>query len=159
MVTVGLHFPFWYFPTYPSVDNEQFSKYTRTTSSFVPDNCMFQMEQNPKNLRTDIKCHVSLCLFFLAVFRHRILQQTSGVEETGKIRWELCLLLLLAWILIYLCIFKGVKSTGKVHEIMRWRQENKCLDRQWMTARVCFCAGGVFHSSFPLRYSDCAVNK
>uniref|UniRef100_A0A3Q3W523 Transporter n=1 Tax=Mola mola TaxID=94237 RepID=A0A3Q3W523_MOLML len=34
--------------------------------------------------------------------------------ETGNIRWELCLILLLAWILIYLCIFKGVKSTGKV---------------------------------------------
>uniref|UniRef100_A0A3Q4AQM7 Transporter n=1 Tax=Mola mola TaxID=94237 RepID=A0A3Q4AQM7_MOLML len=38
----------------------------------------------------------------------------SGIEETGNIRWELCLILLLAWILIYLCIFKGVKSTGKV---------------------------------------------
>lgn len=45
-----------------------------------------------------------------------MLQQTSGVDEIGTIRMELCLLLILAWILIYLCIFKGVKSTGKVHE-------------------------------------------
>ncbi|XP_020505635.1 sodium- and chloride-dependent GABA transporter ine [Labrus bergylta] len=47
-------------------------------------------------------------------FRYKMLEQTSGVEETGEMRWELFLILILAWILIYLCIFKGVKSTGKV---------------------------------------------
>ncbi|XP_034539498.1 sodium- and chloride-dependent GABA transporter ine [Notolabrus celidotus] len=47
-------------------------------------------------------------------FRYKMLEQTSGVEETGGMRWELFLILILAWILIYLCIFKGVKSTGKV---------------------------------------------
>ncbi|XP_073335294.1 sodium- and chloride-dependent GABA transporter ine isoform X1 [Pagrus major] len=47
-------------------------------------------------------------------FKYKMLEQTSGVEETGVIRWELFLILLLAWILIYFCIFKGVKSTGKV---------------------------------------------
>nr|XP_046266423.1 sodium- and chloride-dependent GABA transporter ine [Scatophagus argus] len=47
-------------------------------------------------------------------FKYKMLEQTSGVEETGVIRWELFLILILAWILIYLCIFKGVKSTGKV---------------------------------------------
>ncbi|XP_073695831.1 sodium- and chloride-dependent GABA transporter ine [Garra rufa] len=47
-------------------------------------------------------------------FNYKVLERTSGVEETGILRWELFLLLLLAWILVYLCIFKGVKSTGKV---------------------------------------------
>ncbi|XP_057677500.1 sodium-dependent dopamine transporter [Corythoichthys intestinalis] len=47
-------------------------------------------------------------------FKYKMLQQTGRVEDAGVIRWELCLLLLLAWILIYLCIFKGTKSTGKV---------------------------------------------
>ncbi|XP_047235282.1 sodium- and chloride-dependent GABA transporter ine [Girardinichthys multiradiatus] len=47
-------------------------------------------------------------------FKYRMLGQTSGVEETGTLQWELFLILILAWILIYLCIFKGVKSTGKV---------------------------------------------
>ncbi|KAJ8266349.1 hypothetical protein GJAV_G00129390 [Gymnothorax javanicus] len=47
-------------------------------------------------------------------FNHKVLDRTSGVEHTGSIRWEVCLLLLVAWILNYLCIFKGVKSTGKV---------------------------------------------
>lgn len=47
-------------------------------------------------------------------FRLKMLEQTSGVDEAGGMRWELFLILILAWILIYLCIFKGVKSTGKV---------------------------------------------
>ncbi|XP_041948197.1 sodium- and chloride-dependent GABA transporter 1 [Alosa sapidissima] len=47
-------------------------------------------------------------------FNHKMLDRTGGLEEAGTLRWELFLLLLLAWILIYLCIFKGIKSTGKV---------------------------------------------
>ncbi|XP_068456191.1 sodium- and chloride-dependent GABA transporter ine [Clinocottus analis] len=47
-------------------------------------------------------------------FKYKMLEQTSGVDEAGVVRWELFLTLLLAWVLIYFCIFKGVKSTGKV---------------------------------------------
>lgn len=35
-------------------------------------------------------------------------------DSDGKILWDLTLCLLLAWIICYFCIFKGVKSTGKV---------------------------------------------
>lgn len=47
-------------------------------------------------------------------FRYKMLEQTDSVDEPGKLRWQLFLILILAWILIYFCIFKGVKSTGKV---------------------------------------------
>ncbi|KAL0979342.1 hypothetical protein UPYG_G00183900 [Umbra pygmaea] len=47
-------------------------------------------------------------------FHHRVLQITRGIEEAGGLRWELFGLLILAWAIVYLCIFKGVKSTGKV---------------------------------------------
>ncbi|XP_061753975.1 sodium- and chloride-dependent GABA transporter ine [Nerophis ophidion] len=47
-------------------------------------------------------------------FKYKMLEQTQGIDEAGNVRWELFLILLLAWILIYICIFKGVKSTGKV---------------------------------------------
>lgn len=47
-------------------------------------------------------------------FDHRLLQKTSGIEETGGIRWELFGYLIISWVIVYLCIFKGVKSTGKV---------------------------------------------
>uniref|UniRef100_A0A3Q2XR53 Si:ch211-283g2.1 n=1 Tax=Hippocampus comes TaxID=109280 RepID=A0A3Q2XR53_HIPCM len=47
-------------------------------------------------------------------FFYKMLQQTGGIEDAAEIRWDLFLILVLAWILIYLCIFKGTKSTGKV---------------------------------------------
>ncbi|XP_051520709.1 sodium- and chloride-dependent GABA transporter 1-like isoform X2 [Myxocyprinus asiaticus] len=47
-------------------------------------------------------------------FDHKVLDMTKGIEHTGGIRWELFGLLVLAWAIVYFCIFKGVKSTGKV---------------------------------------------
>ncbi|XP_073322135.1 sodium- and chloride-dependent GABA transporter 1 isoform X2 [Pagrus major] len=47
-------------------------------------------------------------------FDHRLLEKTNGIDEAGGIRWELFGLLLFSWVIVYLCIFKGVKSTGKV---------------------------------------------
>ncbi|XP_028851529.1 sodium- and chloride-dependent GABA transporter ine isoform X3 [Denticeps clupeoides] len=47
-------------------------------------------------------------------FDYKLLDMTKGIEEAGGIRWELFGLLVLAWAIVYLCIFKGVKSTGKV---------------------------------------------
>ncbi|XP_060928283.1 sodium- and chloride-dependent GABA transporter 1 [Limanda limanda] len=47
-------------------------------------------------------------------FDHNLLQKTDGIEEAGGLRWELFGYLVLAWVIVYLCIFKGIKSTGKV---------------------------------------------
>ncbi|XP_022080336.1 sodium- and chloride-dependent GABA transporter 2-like [Acanthaster planci] len=47
-------------------------------------------------------------------FEHRVLDISSGIEEIGAVQWELALCLLLAWVLVYFCIWKGVRSTGKV---------------------------------------------
>ncbi|XP_033995295.1 sodium- and chloride-dependent GABA transporter 2-like [Trematomus bernacchii] len=44
----------------------------------------------------------------------RVLNITGSVHELGSIRWELALCLLLSWIICYFCVWKGVKSTGKV---------------------------------------------
>ncbi|XP_033126430.1 sodium- and chloride-dependent glycine transporter 1-like isoform X2 [Anneissia japonica] len=45
---------------------------------------------------------------------NHVLQRSSGMEEMGKIRWQLALCLLLAWVVVFGCIAKGVKSSGKV---------------------------------------------
>eukprot|EP00094_Tigriopus_californicus_P013559 TCALIF_13116-PA protein Name:"Similar to Slc6a13 Sodium- and chloride-dependent GABA transporter 2 (Rattus norvegicus)" AED:0.14 eAED:0.14 QI:285/0.6/0.54/1/0.7/0.72/11/220/640 len=47
-------------------------------------------------------------------WENRVLGVTNGLEEVGGLQWELVGTLLLAWILVYGCIFKGVHSSGKV---------------------------------------------
>lgn len=76
---------------------------------------------------------------FYRLPRHRMLDQTSGIEEMGTIRWELLLILILAWIIIYLCIFKGVKSTGKVRTTERHKQEERQTDHQIVHNIFCVC--------------------
>jgi len=50
----------------------------------------------------------------LEYWENRVLGLSSGLHEPGSIRWELALCLLAAWVICYFCIWKGVKSTGKV---------------------------------------------
>ncbi|XP_039403185.1 sodium- and chloride-dependent betaine transporter-like isoform X3 [Mauremys reevesii] len=44
----------------------------------------------------------------------RVLGLSDGIHNLGTVRWELALCLLFAWVICYFCIWKGVKSTGKV---------------------------------------------
>uniref|UniRef100_A0A667YX78 Transporter n=1 Tax=Myripristis murdjan TaxID=586833 RepID=A0A667YX78_9TELE len=44
----------------------------------------------------------------------RVLALSGGIEEVGSIRWEVMLCLFAMWVICYFCIWKGVKSTGKV---------------------------------------------
>ncbi|XP_033632370.1 sodium- and chloride-dependent glycine transporter 1-like [Asterias rubens] len=43
-----------------------------------------------------------------------VLDESDGIHNLGPIRWEMALCLLLAWFVVFLCICKGVKSSGKV---------------------------------------------
>ncbi|XP_058490060.1 sodium- and chloride-dependent GABA transporter 2-like [Solea solea] len=47
-------------------------------------------------------------------WERRVLAISGGLEELGSIRWEVLLCLIIMWITCYFCIWKGVKSTGKV---------------------------------------------
>uniref|UniRef100_A0A7N8XC77 Transporter n=1 Tax=Mastacembelus armatus TaxID=205130 RepID=A0A7N8XC77_9TELE len=47
-------------------------------------------------------------------WEHNVLGITSGIEEMGPVKWDLALCLLLVWVICFFCIWKGVKSTGKV---------------------------------------------
>ncbi len=50
-------------------------------------------------------------------FRNNVLQISSGIENMGGIRWELLGCLILAWIVVFLCLIRGVKSSGKVSQM------------------------------------------
>ncbi|XP_038055565.1 sodium- and chloride-dependent glycine transporter 1-like [Patiria miniata] len=47
-------------------------------------------------------------------FNLRMLDVSDGIHELGEIKWELTLCLLLAWILVFLSLAKGIQSSGKV---------------------------------------------
>lgn len=39
---------------------------------------------------------------------------TAGIHDFGAVRWELLACLTVAWVLVYFCLWKGVRSSGKV---------------------------------------------
>lgn len=43
-----------------------------------------------------------------------VLNISDKIENFGNIRWQLALCLLLAWLIVGVCLIKGVKSSGKV---------------------------------------------
>ncbi|XP_068181132.1 sodium- and chloride-dependent creatine transporter 1 isoform X2 [Antennarius striatus] len=47
-------------------------------------------------------------------WERKVLRLSSGLHEPGDISYEMVLCLLATWIIVYFCIWKGVKSTGKV---------------------------------------------
>ncbi|OWF53554.1 Sodium- and chloride-dependent GABA transporter 2 [Mizuhopecten yessoensis] len=48
------------------------------------------------------------------IYRYKILNASSGIEEWGSIQWHLVLALFFSYASTFLCIIKGVKSVGKV---------------------------------------------
>lgn len=48
------------------------------------------------------------------LFSKKVLKISNGIEEVGGIVWELFFCNLFSWIIVYLCIIRGVKSIGKV---------------------------------------------
>ena len=46
--------------------------------------------------------------------RNKVLRLSGGLEVPGALNWEETLCLLACWVLVYFCVWKGVKSTGKV---------------------------------------------
>lgn len=47
-------------------------------------------------------------------WENHVLQISSGIEDLGGIRWELLGCLALAWVAVFLCLIKGIKSSGRV---------------------------------------------
>ena len=47
-------------------------------------------------------------------FSNYVLEMSDGMENMGAVNWKLALCLLLAWIIIFVCLIKGIQSLGKV---------------------------------------------
>lgn len=71
-----------------------------------------------QDLIPDLRYPSFLSLFLLPC-RHRVLQQNEGLEfGLGSMQWELVVMLSFAWVMVYLIIWKGLHSSGKVREII-----------------------------------------
>uniref|UniRef100_A0A5K4EU31 Transporter n=1 Tax=Schistosoma mansoni TaxID=6183 RepID=A0A5K4EU31_SCHMA len=47
-------------------------------------------------------------------WEYRVLSISDGIHNIGTIQWDLALCLLFTWIIIYLCIWNGIKSSAKI---------------------------------------------
>ncbi|CAN9515550.1 unnamed protein product [Ophioblennius macclurei] len=47
-------------------------------------------------------------------WERKVLRLSGGLHELGSISYEMVLCLIATWIIVYFCMWKGVKSTGKV---------------------------------------------
>ncbi|XP_061668127.1 sodium- and chloride-dependent creatine transporter 1-like isoform X1 [Syngnathoides biaculeatus] len=47
-------------------------------------------------------------------WEQKVLHLSGGLDEIGDINWHVALCLVATWVIVYFCIWKGVKSTGKV---------------------------------------------
>lgn len=47
-------------------------------------------------------------------WQFNVLELSSGIHRLGHIRWQLLVCLFCAWLLVFLCLCKGIKSSGKV---------------------------------------------
>ncbi|KAI4871868.1 hypothetical protein NFI96_003790 [Prochilodus magdalenae] len=52
--------------------------------------------------------------FLVLPRRRNVLSISDGIEKVGPVKWDLALCLLAVWVICFFCIWKGVKSTGKV---------------------------------------------
>lgn len=59
-------------------------------------------------------CYSQSTNLLLFTNRNRVLGLSEGIEYPGGLQWELAGCLLLSWISVYFCVWKGVKSSGKV---------------------------------------------
>lgn len=62
----------------------------------------------------DLQQHRQLHLPVTEFWERKVLSLSSGIDEPGALKWDLALCLLLVWLVCFFCIWKGVKSTGKV---------------------------------------------
>ncbi|XP_062276045.1 sodium- and chloride-dependent GABA transporter 2 isoform X1 [Scomber scombrus] len=73
------------------------------------DSCMAFQRGN-----SSINHHENTTSPVIEFWERRVLRISSGIHHIGSLNWDLVICLAIAWVICYFCIWKGVKSTGKV---------------------------------------------
>ncbi|XP_059396281.1 sodium- and chloride-dependent creatine transporter 1-like isoform X2 [Carassius carassius] len=69
---------------------------------------------NVSSLNTSCLEHTGLRSSVMEFWERKVLRLSGGLDEVGDINGYLVLCLLATWVIVYFCIWKGVKSAGKV---------------------------------------------
>ncbi|XP_070182929.1 sodium- and chloride-dependent glycine transporter 2-like [Littorina saxatilis] len=72
------------------------------------------LETNNTSNRTAFGNHLTNADYFTS----NVLDITKGIDDMGTMRWKSALCLLLAWILVSMCMAKGIKTSGKAMYFM-----------------------------------------
>ncbi|MEQ2237897.1 hypothetical protein ILYODFUR_027876 [Ilyodon furcidens] len=76
---------------------------------FIQDSCVAFQRGN-----SSINHHENATSPVIEFWERRVLRISSGIDHIGSLNWDLVACLAIAWVICYFCIWKGVKSTGKV---------------------------------------------
>ncbi|XP_053400420.1 uncharacterized protein LOC123556538 [Mercenaria mercenaria] len=47
-------------------------------------------------------------------FHNQVLNESDGLQNMGSVQWQLALYLLLCWVIVFMCLVRGIYSAGKV---------------------------------------------
>ena len=76
---------------------------------------------------------------------------SEGLHDPGPVRWQLALCLLAAWVIIFLCMLKGIRSSGKVnqHNVVFVRHKHNLFP--FLVSLTCVCCFQVVYvtATFP----------
>lgn len=72
-----------------------------------------------------------LCRYY---WYNTALEASSDIAVAGVFNWRMLLCLMAAWVIIYLCLFKGIQSSGKVS--CQWDNHIFCLHVQCTRTRT-----------------------
>lgn len=103
-------------------------------------------------------------------FRYYVLNISDDIGNFGEVHLPILGCLAISWVVVFLCLFRGVKSSGKVLTTCLHTCMLQCFSQhvflefpQVMHLKVtllwrCVYAGGIFHSYLPLRCSHHPVH-
>ena len=76
----------------------------------------------------------------MLAFSYRVLDLSSGIDDLGQFKWKLSLCLAGAWLLVFVCLFRGIQTSGKVcvlHVLNYMNREKRKIDRSWLLISLC----------------------
>nr|XP_002127953.1 sodium-dependent proline transporter [Ciona intestinalis] len=88
---------------------------TPTTMLNCTNNCTMNATMSPVNVTMKVTA-IKRVSPSEEYWKYRVLRidRSSGIGDPGPVLWDLCLCLLLSWLVVFFCLMKGVKSSGKV---------------------------------------------